>query len=271
MSGVSGRSELRAWRLSRRQAIGFGVLGCGFMSGGVWQLVAPNRDLPVQRTLIDEMAFDQSAATAPIPAVVDSLPVVEPMPTTSASAVTTGPPPTSQPALPMETTPQAKAPVPSITLPPVKVNRPAGPNEPIGVMVPSLRVSAPVEALDVDRDSHLNPPLEVARTGWYVRSAKLGGSGHCVLVGHVDSSRQGRGAFYGLRTLRKDDRIIVKALNRSAEYKLTGVSQAPKGRLASSLFRVDGPHALILITCGGRYNSSTGHYEDNIVVVARPV
>ena len=31
-----------------------------------------------------------------------------------------------------------------------------------------------------------------------------------------------------------------------------------------------GTRALVLITCGGEFDETTGHYDDNVVVVATP-
>ena len=43
----------------------------------------------------------------------------------------------------------------------------------------------------------------------------------------------------------------------------------PKHQLDPALFSTEGPHRLVLITCGGEYDRQRG-YADNIAVVARP-
>jgi hypothetical protein len=43
-----------------------------------------------------------------------------------------------------------------------------------------------------------------------------------------------------------------------------------KTRLPPSLFDTAGPPRLALVTCGGPFDSATGHYLDNIIVWAVP-
>ncbi len=38
----------------------------------------------------------------------------------------------------------------------------------------------------------------------------------------------------------------------------------------SDLFAREGAPALVIITCGGPFDSATGHYRDNVVAIARP-
>jgi hypothetical protein len=52
-------------------------------------------------------------------------------------------------------------------------------------------------------------------------------------------------------------------------FRLTRVAQFPKAQFPTKLVYGNIDHAgLRLITCGGSFNSQTGHYEDNIVVFA---
>ena len=45
----------------------------------------------------------------------------------------------------------------------------------------------------------------------------------------------------------------------------------PKQELPTeAMFAREGTRALVLITCGGEFDSTTGHYADNVVVVAEP-
>ena len=48
------------------------------------------------------------------------------------------------------------------------------------------------------------------------------------------------------------------------------VAQYPKAALPADYFGRGGPSRLVLITCGGTFDSSTRHYRDNVVVVAEP-
>jgi len=46
----------------------------------------------------------------------------------------------------------------------------------------------------------------------------------------------------------------------------------PKADLAAAqVFRRDGDHALVLVTCGGAFDRTTRTYAENVVVTAVPV
>ena len=51
---------------------------------------------------------------------------------------------------------------------------------------------------------------------------------------------------------------------------MTGRLQIPKTELPAELFSRAGPPRIALITCGGAFNTTTRHYQDNVIVVAAP-
>ena len=59
--------------------------------------------------------------------------------------------------------------------------------------------------------------------------------------------------------------------SRSIEYRVVSKQPPKKVDLAAMhVFDADGPHQLVLITCGG-YNEETDHHERTVVVFAEPV
>ncbi len=55
-------------------------------------------------------------------------------------------------------------------------------------------------------------------------------------------------------------------------YQVTSVERITKAALpVDRLFDPDVAHRLVVVTCGGRYLPDAGGYEDNIVVIAKPV
>lgn len=160
--------------------------------------------------------------------------------------------------------PAAAAPAPS---------HPAAPFTPTRLRVPRLGVDAPVVPVTVRPDGLLAVPGDVNTIGWWSAGAAAAApSGAVVLVGHVDSARQGPGAFFGLRTLRPGDRVILSgADDRTAAYTVAARRQYAKSTLPSG--EVFGQHTtprLVLVTCGGRFDQETRHYSDNTVVYAGP-
>jgi hypothetical protein len=64
--------------------------------------------------------------------------------------------------------------------------------------------------------------------------------------------------------------VIITRLDRSiAVFQITGVRRYAKVRFPTQLVYGNTDHAALrLITCGGSFDFSTGHYADNVVVFA---
>ena len=48
------------------------------------------------------------------------------------------------------------------------------------------------------------------------------------------------------------------------------MQQLLKANLPASVWAEGGPPRLALVTCGGVFNYSTGHYNDNVIIWATP-
>lgn len=185
----------------------------------------------------------------------------DPGPATSAT--------TTPPIVPHSSSPEA-APAPSPTAPVAPVLSPAI-GVPVSLDIPTLGVRAPVDAV-LATGGVLHPPEDPARVGWWLASAPPGGDGPTVLVGHVDSVTAGAGALLGLTDLQRGDRITVHGSDGgSADYAVSERQVHVKADgLPAALFDLGGATRLVVITCGGPFDESTGSYEDNVVVVAEP-
>jgi hypothetical protein len=55
-------------------------------------------------------------------------------------------------------------------------------------------------------------------------------------------------------------------------YRVTKVENQPKASLnTDEIFRRDGAHQLVIVTCGGEWLADEGDYEDNVVLTASPL
>jgi sortase (surface protein transpeptidase) len=150
--------------------------------------------------------------------------------------------------------------------------RPARPKRaaiPVRVEIPSIGVRAPVIKLGLNPDRSLEVPEDFGDTGWWSGGPRPGERGPAVIVGHVDS-KTGPAVFYRLRELRRGDGIVVVGRNGDrTRFTVEGSEQYPKDDFPTARVygRTDRP-TLRLITCGGDFDSSTGHYVDNTVVYA---
>ena len=91
-----------------------------------------------------------------------------------------------------------------------------------------------------------------------------------MIVGHVDS-RHGPAVFFRLGELRQDDRITVGQQGGGGRsFVVERVERQPKEALPTGrIWNRTRQPVLRLITCGGSFDRSTGHYRDNVVVYAK--
>jgi Sortase domain len=141
---------------------------------------------------------------------------------------------------------------------------------PVRIEIPSIGVRAPTIRLGLNPDRTLEVPTDSGDAGWWTGGSRPGESGPAVIVGHVDS-HTGPAVFDRLSELRKGDKVVVVRRDGSrARFTVQGSERFPKDEFPTARVygRTDGP-TLRLITCGGAFDSSTGHYVDNTIVYAR--
>lgn len=146
------------------------------------------------------------------------------------------------------------------------------PSAPARLALPTLGVTAPVEGVRTVAGV-LGVPQDPGRLGRWTGSPVAGSpTGSTVIDGHVDSATRGRGAFYRLEALAVGDPVVVTgAGGQEHAYRVTGSRRYVKDRgLPAELFDDGGPARLVLVTCGGPYDSSRRSYRDNVVVLASP-
>jgi len=132
---------------------------------------------------------------------------------------------------------------------------------------------ARLDAVGLDDERLVVIPEDVRRAGWYEPGAEPGAdAGSAVLVGHVDDRTQGLGAFAVLRELSAGDEVTVRtASGEQLVYDVLSLEQFDKQEVPMDrLFTRSGPHRLVLISCAGAFDPSTGSYSDNVVVTAVP-
>ena len=116
------------------------------------------------------------------------------------------------------------------------------------------------------------PPLGGdAPAGWYRNSVTPGEVGAAVLIGHVDSARDGPAVFYELGNLRPGDDISVRrADGTTAKFQVETVALFPKSHFPTDLVYDPVPYpGLRLVTCGGSFDRKRSSYRFNLVVTAR--
>ena len=142
------------------------------------------------------------------------------------------------------------------------------------VSLARVGIDMPIVATGVRRDGQMELPDDPREIGWYRFGAVPGDDrGSAVLGGHVDSQRYGVGPLAKLAGAQRGDRIVVTGPDgQRLRYRVTSVERIAKAALPTDrLFDPDVAHRLVVVTCGGRYLPAAGGYEDNIVVIAKPI
>src|SRR6266540_2780718 len=94
---------------------------------------------------------------------------------------------------------------------------PLGPSVPVHLDIPAIGVSTPLITLGLNADGTIAvPPLQRdAPAGWYRYLATPGEVGPAVILGHVDTARDGPAVFYRLHQLRPGDTVGVRRMDLS--------------------------------------------------------
>lgn len=140
-------------------------------------------------------------------------------------------------------------------------------SQPIRISIPTISVNAEIIPVGINpKTKSLIVPKQGSIVGWFSRGAKQRPT---VLVGHVDTAKRAA-VFYRLPKLRTGDAIqVFNTDNTSHRYRVDRITRVDKDRFpTTSVYLGTG---LRLITCGGKFDRKTGHYEDNIIVFAKAI
>lgn len=146
-------------------------------------------------------------------------------------------------------------------------------SRPVVLDIPAIGVHSRLLYLGLTAAGDLQVPPpgpHYDEAAWYRHSPTPGSLGPAILEGHVDSAAGGPSVFFDLGRVRPRDQVrITRADGLVAVFAVDGVRRYPKDHFPTQLVYGDlGYAGLRLVTCGGRFDRSTGHYVDNVVVFA---
>ena len=143
---------------------------------------------------------------------------------------------------------------------------------PVALSIPAIGIRTPVSTLGLTSAGLIAvpPATRAAPAGWYRYSSTPGEPGPAVIVGHVDSARDGPAVFYRLGELVPGDRIEIRRVDGSvAIFTVDRTELFPKKQFpAGAVYGQLASPGLRLITCGGSFDHLRGHYRSNLVVFA---
>ena len=145
-------------------------------------------------------------------------------------------------------------------------------SKPVTLTIPSIGVSSAVQHLGQEADGTLETPAgrRYDEAAWYRHSPTPGSLGPAILLGHVDSAANGPSVFFRLGELRAGDLVSVgRADGSTAVFVVDEVRRYAKDDFPTKLVYDDIDHSgLRILTCGGAFDASAGHYVDNVIVFA---
>jgi sortase (surface protein transpeptidase) len=140
---------------------------------------------------------------------------------------------------------------------------------PVRIEIPKIGVASSLDRHGRAPDRTVEVPSRWEVAGWYAPGTRPGDPGSAVILGHVDSKR-GPAVFFRLRELRRgDDVVIVRADGSSVRFAVERTEQYAKDRFPTdAVYYPTLTPALRLVTCGGEFDATAGHYRSNVIVFA---
>jgi LPXTG-site transpeptidase (sortase) family protein len=138
---------------------------------------------------------------------------------------------------------------------------------PTSLSIPAIGVSVSLSALGLNPTGTVQVPTDYQQPGWYDLGPSPGQEGSSVILGHVDTV-QGPAIFFNLRTLQAGDEVVVTLADSVVTtFQVNTVTMYLKTTFpAQEVYGTHGDSALQLVTCGGTFDTQTGHYLSNVVV-----
>jgi LPXTG-site transpeptidase (sortase) family protein len=142
---------------------------------------------------------------------------------------------------------------------------------PSWVDIPSIAARSSLIPLGLNTDKSVQvPPVDQPQqAGWYKFGPQPGQVGPAVILGHIDGDHK-EGIFWRLHEVKPGDKVMVGQQNgNTLTFTVTTVDSVAKDSFpTSAVYGNTSDPQLRLITCGGAFDATTGHYLDNLIVYA---
>jgi hypothetical protein len=142
---------------------------------------------------------------------------------------------------------------------------------PSSIDIPSIGAKSTLVQLGLDANKSIQvPPVDKPQqAGWYKYSPRPGQVGPAVILGHIDGDHQ-QGIFWRLHDVKPGAKVSIgRRDGTTVTFTVKKVDRVRKSAFPTNAVygNTAGPE-LRLITCGGAFDATTGHYLDNVIVYA---
>jgi LPXTG-site transpeptidase (sortase) family protein len=179
-----------------------------------------------------------------------------------AACSTQAPPPTRQSG------PPPTGASPTVTEPQAANHASAGAPAPPGrIRIGRIQVDQPIGSITIRELAGLPGTLSLHEVAWLEGTSMPGQLGTMAMLGH--STFKNAGAFRRLGLLRPGDTVSVgDADHRTHSYQVVAVREFPKSSFPTEVWSPQPVASLVLITCSGDRDRTTGYHRNNLLVWA---
>ncbi|MCH7836941.1 MAG: class F sortase [Chloroflexi bacterium] len=181
----------------------------------------------------------------------------------------------------------ALTPQPTATAAPLAVAPPS--DAPIErVLIPKFDVDAPVIILGLDENNVMESPDEPCDVAWYDFTSYPGAGSNAVFSGHVDwfnlgaagckcedpngCGGAGGAVFWNLKDMVLGDLVEVRLTDGTLyQYQVITKQQLSGSADFRPVVSSTEKEIVTLITCGGTFDFSRGHYNDRVIIQAERI
>lgn len=142
--------------------------------------------------------------------------------------------------------------------------------DPRQIELPSIKKSGCIQSVGIDQNTAIAVPSNVHLAGWYINSVRPGELGVSLIDGHI-SGRYSDAIFTGLDKIQPGQVIRIQFGDMSwKEFSVRQKEIRSANETAEVMMQQTQAisRQLTLISCGGRFNTSTQQYEDRVIVRA---
>lgn len=140
-------------------------------------------------------------------------------------------------------------------------------SKPTKFEIPSLNVSAPIQGVGLTPNGAMDTIDGPTIIAWYKYSSIPGQEGNALLAGHRDWGGQ-LGTLFYLETMDIGDKLIVSYEDGHTEtFYLVSNKLYPENNVPNHVMDLEGKSRITVITCAGKFNKKTGHYDSRAVSV----
>lgn len=159
----------------------------------------------------------------------------------------------------------------TITVTPVKQIVEKNMEVPTSIVIPRLRVQAPIQPVGQDRKGRMATIPDPKTVAWYAFGSAPGMPGNAILAGHRDWNGV-LGTFWGIENLHSGDSVSIQFSNgKRSVFKVVSDQTYLLQDVPSSVMTAAGPTRTTLITCVGDFIRSQGGYQSRVVVILQKV